>query len=116
MGAAPIEAVARPMAWSASHFESIDELGFEFQSKHCDALGCALNQVLERSLGVDDIGVVDFPLPEMQAELASLRQEVKYGRGIVIIRGCETDTDSRESCSKLTCSPVDGSYPRTVLR
>ena len=87
MSAAPIEAIARPMAWSASDFESIDELGFEFQSKHCDALDRALNQVLERSLGVDDIGVVDFPLPEMQAELASLRQEVKYGRGIVIIRG-----------------------------
>ena len=87
MKASGIESIARPMAWSAADFGSIDDLIFEFEPRHLHALDRALNRALEKSLRVDDIGVGEFPLPEMRADLAALEKEVKFGRGIVIIRG-----------------------------
>ena len=87
MTSSEIKPVQRPMAWSAADFESIDALSLVLEPKHLTDLDDALNNVLEKSLGIDGFCAADFPLPVMKPAIDAIRAEVRDGRGIVLIRG-----------------------------
>ena len=97
--AQPIE---RPAAWSASDFDSIDELSFDLGTRHLRAFDDALAVVKERGLGVDDISRGDFPLDAIEDDIESLADQVQNGRGIVIVRGfpIERANTGRGSCGQ----------------
>ncbi|MBS36434.1 MAG: hypothetical protein CMO26_10975 [Thiotrichales bacterium] len=84
-----------PRAWSAADFEDLDALAVSLSPRHLAALDRELNRALERGAGVDEIGVGDFPLPEMEAWFADLRQRLLFGAGVALVTNFPVGNYSR---------------------
>ena len=76
-------------AWQAIDFSDMQELTFQFESRHLAVLGRALEAVRDKS--TSDITRGDFDLDEIAPDITQLRDEVLHGRGIVILKGLPVD-------------------------
>ncbi len=77
----------QPAAWKATDFAAKDDLVVELDRRHVDALKA---QVARSKAALSDHGLVSpesFPLAAIRDDLAAWREEVRVGRGIVILRG-----------------------------
>ena len=83
--------INHPGAWKAVDFASKDAYAFDFTKRHCDALDAALMGVKRAGLTIDEIGRAEFPLAAIEDDIAAIDNEVRDGRGIVLIRGFPLD-------------------------
>ena len=83
--------IDHPGAWKATDFKSKNDYAFDLTRRHVEALDHALVQVKKNGLTIDAIGPDQFSLGSIEDDLASIRDEVRNGRGIVLIRGFPND-------------------------
>ena len=81
------EPINHPSAWTGDELGSTDQLWFDLTSDHCAVLETALRSVQAAGLTVNDVDRSHFDLSAMADELASIEDQILYGRGIVILRG-----------------------------
>jgi hypothetical protein len=77
--------VEDPMAWRGSDLASKDELAFDLSPRNVAALESILVRVAD--LARDDIAREDCGHPDLDADLATVYDEVIRGRGLSIVRG-----------------------------
>ena len=79
--------IDHPGAWKATDFDSKDDYAFDLTKRHIDALDDALTRVKKQGLTIDTVGRDEFRLSAIEDDLAAIRDEVRHGRGLVLIRG-----------------------------
>jgi hypothetical protein len=89
--AVPMQPVVDPAAWRAEDLAATDDWIYELTAAEIDEVRAAVDGVERRGLDILDIGRDDFPLPRFDAMLAMLYDELKEGRGFVLIRGLPAD-------------------------
>ena len=81
--------VVHPSAWRASDFESKSAITVTLTAGDLDELDLALQTVRDKE--PETVERDDFALGSMNQRLHQLREEVLYGRGIVVLRGLPVD-------------------------
>lgn len=94
----PIE---HPGAWRAADFPDLSAITFELERHHLRALDGALRFSHGTGLATESIGRDAFPLDDIAADLASIRERVQNGRGIVLLRGLPVTRYSREDMCRM---------------
>ncbi len=79
--------IDHPSAWRSSDFQSADDYSFDLTSRHLDAFARALDEVRADSVGLQELRSDHFALPEIADDLASIRQQILHGQGLVLVRG-----------------------------
>jgi len=64
---------------------------FELSQSDITEIDSAIAAVEARGLGIMDIGIDDFPLPELDAKLTLLKHQLMDGRGVALLPGLPVD-------------------------
>jgi hypothetical protein len=86
MVSAYLKSVDHPSAWRGSNFSSIDDVSFVLESHHLAALDKALKSVRAAGLTLNSVEKEDFDLSPIADDIEQIKNEILYGRGIVILR------------------------------
>ncbi len=92
MTAAQIKPFDHPAAWKATDFPSKDALAVDLEQRHLDALMAAAAQLKGAVAEHGAITPSDFPLAAIEKDIAAWRNEVREGRGILLLRGFPVDS------------------------
>ena len=77
--------------WTGRSLGGKDALCFDLQAQHLSVLDTALRSVHERGLKTEQIGIDDFDLTPIDAQLRDLVAEVRDGHGLLVVRGFPVD-------------------------
>ena len=91
------EPFRHPAAWDSNDCPGKASFAVDLEPRHLDALRAALDVARSRGRGEQDITLADFPLYAIAADVARWRDEVRRGRGLVLLRGFpvhDLDVDS----------------------
>jgi len=88
--------VDHPSAWKGSDFSSADEYAFDLGPRHYDAFDKALSKIREQGLTLDDIEKVNFEVPEIANDIATIFDQIQNGYGFVLVRGFPLDRYTEE--------------------
>lgn len=80
-----------PAAWDLSDCPSKDRFVTQLTASHADALQRALELARSRGRSGQDITLADFPLDAIEDDVAAWREQVRNGRGLIILRGLPID-------------------------
>jgi len=83
--------IDHPGAWKAADLSNKDSYAFDLTKRHYDTLDAAVVKVKRAGLTINDIGREEFSLAAIEDDIATLGDEVRQGRGIVLIRGFPVD-------------------------
>lgn len=78
-------------AWKGSDFRSKEDITLHFAPKHLEEIDRTLQAALESGLKLDTVERQHFELPLTAPLLQATREELRSGRGIVILRGIDVD-------------------------
>ena len=76
-----------PAVWKATDFRSRDDFSIDLSTWHIDALEAAVDRYKKSGMGHSGLNPESFPLTEIRDDLASWRDEVVHGRGLLMLRG-----------------------------
>jgi len=82
-----LDPIHHPAAWRADEIASLDQISFDLERRHLDALEGALARVKREGKGLAQIADADFALPQIADDLDGLRDLLLKGRGLVLVRG-----------------------------
>jgi hypothetical protein len=88
-----------PMAWRGSDVASKEELAFDLSSRNVAALESILGRVADMER--DDIAREHCGHADLDADLATVYEEVIRGRGLAIVRGFPVDAHSVDDMERL---------------
>ena len=88
--------VDHPSAWKGSDFSSADEYAFDLGPRHYDAFDKALSKIRQQGLTLDDIEKVNFEVPEIASDIATIFDQIQNGYGFVLVRGFPLDRYTEE--------------------
>lgn len=91
MPAAGIQPFVHPAAWKATDFASKDGLAVDLERRHVAAFEAAARQVRQQGLDYAALNPATFPLSLIQSDIDAWRDEIRQGRGIVLLRGFPVD-------------------------
>lgn len=97
----PAEFIDHAGAWTRADLGDLHGITFRLEARHRRALDRALRVARKRGGDVESLRRDDFPLEEMAADLERIRDEVKNGRGIVLLRGLPISRYSRDDVCRL---------------
>lgn len=89
--AAPMRPVVDPAGWHAEDLAANDDWIYTLSAEEVAEVRAAVESVERRGLDILQMGRADFALPRFDASLAMLYDELKEGRGFVLIRGLPVD-------------------------
>ena len=78
---------AYPQAWTASDFDSLEDISYHLNGAHIAALEDCLARVKRGGLALADIKQTHFRHPDLDGDLAAVLEELMFGRGMVVLRG-----------------------------
>ncbi len=81
------EPVSHPAAWRSSEFASRDDLAVELAPRHLRALQAAADALAASPAPPGELGPAHVPLADIASDVARWRDEVRDGRGLLILRG-----------------------------
>lgn len=93
--ARPGQPVIDPAGWSADDLVRSDAWRHELTEAELADLDSAVARVLERGLGIMEVGRDDFDLPALGPRLARIKADVIDGPGLALIRGVPVARYSR---------------------
>lgn len=93
----PFESAA---AWYASDVDK-DTFSVALESRHLHALGEALDALKRAALARDALQPAHFPLAAIASEVDAWREEVRNGKGLLVLRGLPVDRYSLDDIEQL---------------
>lgn len=78
-------------AWKRQDVQHDTSWTFHFTPAEIDEMDRAFQQVRARGLSWGEFGKEDFPLPELSRKLQSIDDQVRNGRGFVLLKGFPVD-------------------------
>jgi len=87
--------------WTGASLGAKQALCFDLTKAHLDALADALGQVQKRGLETEQIAKADFVLNPIADDLRTLNEDIKRGRGLVVVRGFPVDQYSPQELETL---------------
>lgn len=78
---------AYPQAWTASDFDSLQDISYHLSGAHIAALEDCLARVKRGGLTLADVEPAHFSHPDLDGDLAAILEELMFGRGMVVLRG-----------------------------
>ena len=85
--AVPCERAIDPADWTGEELARANDWVFELAPSDIAEIDAAIAVVESRGLDIMDIGIADFPLPTLDAKLASVKRQLIDGRGVALLRG-----------------------------
>tara|TARA_B100000676_G_scaffold311889_1_gene383614 strand:+ start:18137 stop:19180 length:1044 start_codon:yes stop_codon:yes gene_type:complete len=85
------EIIDHPSAWKGSDFAGPDDVAFDLDERHLDALRAVVARAYAAGRGIQDLTDAETAMPEIEAELKDLRHELMEGRGLLLVRGWPID-------------------------
>ncbi len=85
-----MEPIRDASVWTAEDLQQDASWRFALTSEQTDELEKALQLVRERQLQFSEILQQDFPLPSLQQVLKGIQEELRQGRGFVLLQGLPT--------------------------
>lgn len=85
--AEPMKPVVDPADWTGKDLEASDDWKYALTGADVAEIEAALAGVEARGLEIKDITLADFPLPNLDARLAALKEQLLQGRGLAMIEG-----------------------------
>ena len=82
-----MEPISDASAWSGEDLQRDQSWKLSLTSEQTDDLAKALKQVKERGLQFAEILREDFPLPSLRETLQKILDELRSGRGFVVLSG-----------------------------
>ncbi len=76
-----------PADWTGEELARAVDWIYQLAPSDIVEIDAAIAAVEARGLDILDIGVADFPLPTLDAKLASVKHQLMDGRGIALLRG-----------------------------
>ncbi len=95
------EIVTGPSAWIGADLRNEPDWIYTFTPDELDELDAALQQVKTRGLAFNEIDREVFPLPTLSAKLSAFLDEIRLGRGFVVLRGLPVQAYSDEDVGRL---------------
>ncbi len=83
----PCEPAIDPADWTGEELARANDWVFELAPSDIAEIDAAIALVEARGLDIMDIGIADFPLPTLDAKLASVKGQLMDGRGVALLRG-----------------------------
>jgi hypothetical protein len=83
----PYQPFDHPAAWKGADIASKDDIAFDLERRHIDALSRQAESGRKSNLGDADISPETFPLDDIAEDIANWRQEIISGRGVQMLRG-----------------------------
>lgn len=97
-GTIHLQPVSGPSAWRAADLRAGRSWVHRLTQENVADLEAALARVKERGLAFASVEAQDFPLPSLAALLGRLREELRDGRGLALVKGLPvgryTDADA----------------------
>ncbi len=93
--------IGGPAAWRRADFDLDQSWIQPLDALEIAELDLALRNVLFRGLGPTEFSKVDFPLPTLSRRLKAIDQEVRVGRGFVLLRGIPVERYSLDELKTL---------------
>ena len=94
-------AVTGPKAWRPGDFAGNESWIYRLSPESIEELEAALRLVESKGLRMPEIRKTDFPLPTLQFDLARITDELRAGRGFVLIKGIPVDRYDDEQIRKI---------------
>jgi hypothetical protein len=88
-----------PGAWTSDQFQHASEFLYHFRRETLAEIDAVIRQRRERPNDVTRNG--PWPLPAFEADAAELRNELRTGRGFVVLRGLKLDSYSEEEATDI---------------
>jgi hypothetical protein len=79
--------VQHPSAWYGKDLQNDVSWLVHFSPQDLDEIAAAVRGIEARGLGLGEITAADFPLPTLGPKLAQHLEEIRSGRGFVVLRG-----------------------------
>lgn len=95
------EIVMEPSAWIGANLRNEPDWTYTFTPDELDELDTVLQQVKTRGLALNEIDREAFPLPTLSAKLSACLDEIRLGRGFVVLRGLPVQAYSDEDVGLL---------------
>ena len=86
-----IQPIRHPAAWDLNQYPSKESFAIDLSARQLEALRRALDALKAHSKGEQDARPEDFPLDAIADDIAAWRNEVRSGRGLIILRGFPVD-------------------------
>ncbi|MFK4446024.1 hypothetical protein ABH944_006308 [Caballeronia udeis] len=88
--------VRNESAWKGASYRNRTDWIVEFTKEDLSELDAALSVVQCEGLALADIGTLAFPLPTLREKLAAYIEEVRVGRGFLVLRGIPVEQYTNE--------------------
>ena len=88
--------IDHPSAWKGSDFAGPDDVSFDLEDRHRDALWSVIRRARESGHSLQELTEADAAMPEIAEDLRALRHELMEGRGLVLVRGWPLDEMSHD--------------------
>jgi hypothetical protein len=85
--AIPMQPLVDPAGWTAAELAASGDWIYELSEAEKDDIRAAVADVQKRGLDILDVKREDFPLPNLEAGLGALYDELLEGRGFFLLRG-----------------------------
>ena len=95
------QALTGPAAWVGADLAHENCWLHRLSAQQVAEIDAALAEVRRRNLSFPKFSAADFPLPTLQAELASHAEELENGRGFVVLRGLPVERYSRDEINTI---------------
>ena len=83
--------IDHPSAWKGSDFSGPDDVAFDLEDRHRDALWSVVRRARESGRSLSELTPAETAMPEIAGDLRALRHELIDGRGLVLVRGWPVD-------------------------
>jgi len=93
--------IDHPNAWTTAQLSDSSGITFTLDARHRRLIDRALRVARARRSDIDSITRDDFPLDDMANDIERIRDEVRNGRGIVLLRGLPVERYSRDDVCRL---------------
>jgi hypothetical protein len=81
------EIIDHPSAWKACDFSGPDDVSFDMDERHVDALRSVVARAKASGRGLQELTRDETAMPEIEKDLLDLRHELMEGRGLLLVRG-----------------------------
>ena len=97
-----LKPIASKAAWLGSQIDYRAEGLHQLSAADLDEIAAGLRELQARG-GPDfpDITAENFPLPHLGARLAALRDDLRYGRGFILLRGLSTERFDADDMARI---------------
>lgn len=98
---AELRPINHPGAWRSADFRDAGDIAFALRRRHLRALERGLAHAGATGKSTESLTREDFPLDDIASDLAALRDRVRNGEGVVLLRGLPVDRYSRDDLCRL---------------